>query len=354
MKAMTFLWPHLLWLLVAVPLLVVAYVLIQRRRRKGALRYASLALVKDALGPGPRLRRHIPPALMLAALTLALIGIARPHAVIVLPSQQRTIILTMDVSLSMRAADVEPNRISAAQAAAKGFIEELPRDVRIGIVSFGANASLVQPPTSNRDDLIAAIDRFQLQYGTATGSGLIVAMATLFPDEDIDIEAATFGGGFYPAPPGAETIDRAQRPKKAPTPRAPGTYPSAAIILLSDGRRTMGPDPLEIARMAADHGVRVFTVGFGTVNGGVVGFGSGWSAYLRLDEDTLKAVADLTRGQYFYAGTAADLRKVYQTLNAQLAMEKKPTEITAFFCAAAAVLCIAAGLLSVLWFRRIL
>jgi len=349
---MTFLWPSLLWLLLAVPVLVAAYAWILRRRRKDAVRYASLALVKQALGPRAGLRRHIPPALFLAAIVAALVGIARPSAIVVLPSQHRTIILAMDVSLSMRAADVEPNRISAAQAAAKGFLEEQPRDVRVGIVSFGATAALVQPPTSNRDDLLAAIDRFQLQYGTATGSGLMVAMATLFPDEDIDVEAANFGSSVPRGPQGA-SIDRPSRREKKPLAVvAPGSYPSAAIILLSDGRRTMGPDPLDVAKMAADHGVRVFTVGFGTAGGGTVGFGS-WSAYLRLDEETLKAIAELTRGQYFYAGTASDLRKVYQTLNTQFALEKKPTEITAFFCAGAATLAAAAGLLSLLWFRRV-
>lgn len=352
LHAMSFLWPHLLWLLLLVPALVTAYIALMRRRKKAAVRYASLALVKTALGPGAAVRRHLPPALCLLSLVCALVGVARPNAVIVLPSQQRTIILAMDVSLSMRAADVEPNRISAAQAAAKGFIEEQPKDVRIGIVSFGASASLVQPPTANRDDLIAAIDRFQLQYGTATGSGLIVAMATLFPQEGIDVEAANFGDSFSSR---GVPLDRALKPGHKPvSPVAPGSHPSAAIILLSDGRRTMGPDPIDVAKMAADHGVRIFTVGFGTVNGTTVGFGSGWSAYLRLDEETLKTVADITRGQYFYAGTAADLRKVYSTLNAQFALEKKPTEITAFFCAAAAALAAAAGVLSLLWFRRIL
>ena len=350
---MTFLWPHMLGLLLAAPILVAAYIFVLRRRKKGALRYASLALVRDALGPTQPFRRHIPPLLFLLGVVAAIIGVARPSAVITLPSHQRTIILAMDVSLSMRAADVEPNRITAAQTAAKGFIEEQPSDVRIGIVSFGATASLVQAPTRNRDDLLAAIDRFQLQYGTATGSGLIVSMATLFPEEGIDLEAAALGTPFG-GPQRGVPIDRPRKPAKKPLElAAPGSYTSTAIVLLSDGRRTMGPDPMDAAKMAADHGVRVFTVGFGTAEGGTVGFGN-WSAYVRLDEETLKAIAEVTRGEYFYAGTATDLRRVYQTLNSRFSMEKESVEITAFFCAAAALLITASGLLSLLWFQRVL
>ena len=120
---------------------------------------------------------------------------------------------------------------------------------------------------------------------------------------------------------------------------------------MSGGRRTTGPNPLDAAKWAADHGVRVFTVGFGTAEGGTIGF-EGWSAYVRLDEETLKAVADITRGEYFYAGTAADLRKVYQSLNARLVLEKKDTEISSLFTAAAALLVLACSVLSLLWFNR--
>jgi Ca-activated chloride channel family protein len=341
----------MLWLLAAAPALVGAYVLLLRRKKKGVLRYASLSLVKDAIGPGQRIRRHVPPALFLAAMIAALVAIARPSAVITLPSEQRTIILAIDVSLSMRATDVEPNRLAAAQSAAKAFVEEQPADVRIGIVSFAGTASLVQRPTQNREDLVAAIDRLQLQRHTAIGSGVIVSLAAVFPDEDIDLESAIFGRGF--ARERGAPIEGGRKSEKKPfQPVPPGSYSSAAIILLTDGRRTTGPDPVEAAKMAADRGVRVFTVGFGTQAGGAVDI-DGWSIYMRFDEETLKAIAEVTRAQYFHAGSAADLKKVYEGLNARLVLEKKETEITALFAAGAATLGLASAALSILWFHRI-
>jgi Ca-activated chloride channel family protein len=341
----------LLWLLAA-PALVAAYLLLLRRRKKGAVRYASLILMKDALGTGRQFRRHVPPLLFLVALIAAIIAIARPSAVITLPSQVQTIVLAMDVSLSMGAKDVDPNRLTAAQAAAKSFIEGHPPNARIAIVAFGATASLVQTPTQSQEDLLAAIDRFQLQRGTATGSALYVALATLFPDAGIDLESLVFKGGLSRnSAPVVRPNPAPKEPAKDSKPVAPGSYTSGVIILLSDGRRTTGPDPLEAAKMAADRGVRVFTVGFGTVEGAAIGF-EGWSVYVRLDEETLRAIADLTRGEYFHAGTAADLKKVYESLNARLVLERKDTEITFLFAAVAAVLLLVASLLSLLWFNR--
>ncbi len=350
---MKFEWPLMLWFLLLVPLLIAGYVWLLRRRKKGALRYASLGLIKDAMGPAQRIRRHVPPALFLLAMIIAIIGIARPSALIMLPSQEQTIIMAMDVSLSMRATDVEPNRISAAQIAAKAFVEDQPPGLKIGIVTFAGTATVVQTPTRSKEDLIAAIDRFQLQRATATGSGLLVALSTLFPNSGIDLESWVFGnpasrtGATRAAP--LDGGKKVEQPAFKPVP--PGSYASGAIILLSDGRRTTGPDPLEVAKMVADRGVRVYTVGFGTLEGGVIGFG-GWSAYVRLDEETLKAVAEITKGEYFYAGTAADLKKVYQALTSKLVLEKRHTEITGFFGAASAVFATLAGLLSLLWFNR--
>jgi len=357
---MTFLWPQLLWLLLAAPALVALYVLLQRRKRKGAVRYASLDFVQAAIGPGQRIRRHIPPALMLLALCALIVAVARPTAVITLPSEQRTIIMAMDVSLSMRAADVEPTRLAAAQAAAKAFVQDQPSDVRIGIVTFAGTATIVQPPTRDKDELVAAIDRFELQLHTAIGSGLIVALSALFPDEDISIEQVLFGSaaGRERRPLTARREDKEKdkdkaEPKKPPGPPVqPGSYPSGAIILLTDGRRTTGPDPLDAAKMAAEHGVRVYTVGFGTPNGAMVGI-EGMSIYMRFDEATLKSIAEITRGEYFYAGTAGDLKKIYENLNAKLVLEKKGTEITMLFAAIGALFALLAGGLSLLWFPRL-
>lgn len=347
---MKFLWPEMLLLLLTVPALVAAYFWLLRRKREAALRYASLSLVKEAMGARQTFRRHIPPLLLLIALIGLILAIARPAAVVTLPSQQQTVILAIDVSGSMRATDVEPNRLAAAQAAAKAFVADQPSHLRIGVVSFAGNASIVQTPTHNREDIFAAIDRLHLQRATAIGSGIIVSLAAIFPDAGIDVSALTYGRYPQRGMP-LEQTRKAEQPEFKPV--APGSYPSAAIILLTDGQRTTGPDSLEAARMAADRGVRVFTVGVGTKAGETLGF-EGWSMRVRLDEDTLKAVANITHGEYFYAGTATDLRRVYQSLNSRLVLEKKETEITALFSAAAALMALASGLLSLLWFNRIL
>ena len=256
---MTFLWPEMLWLVLIVPALVAAFFYLLRRKQATALRYANLSMVKEAMGTGQRFRRHVPPLFFLIALIALIVAIARPAAIITLPSQYQTIILAMDVSGSMRANDVKPNRISAAQAAAKAFVAEQPENVRIGVVSFAATASVVQTPTQNRDNIVAAIDRFQLQRGTAIGSGIIVSLATIFPDEGIDVSSLIYGRN---APRGVPLDQAGKTEKPAFKPVPPGSYNSAAIILLTDGQRTTGPDSIQAAQMAADRGVRVFTVGF--------------------------------------------------------------------------------------------
>jgi Ca-activated chloride channel family protein len=347
---MTFLWPQFLWLLLALPLLVLLYLWLLRRRRALALRYASLSIVKEALGKGPGLRRHIPPVLFLLALAAMLLAAARPFAVVTLPSDQETIILAMDVSGSMRATDVKPNRLVASQVAAKAFLEELPRKVRVGIVAFAGTAQVVQPPTLSREDLVAAIDKFQMQRATAIGSAIVIALAELFPDQGIDLDTVARASGR----PRAMAIDAApKKPQKEFTPVAPGSYSSAAIILLTDGQRTTGVDTLEAAKMAADRGVRIYTVGIGTVDGETIGF-EGWSMRVRLDEETLKKVALQTQGEYFYAGTAENLKAVYEKLGSRLTVEKKETEISGLLALAAAVLALLSGGLSLLWFQRVL
>ena len=353
---MSFASPEFLWLLLLAPVLVALYFWALRRTR--AVRFSSVGIVRAAITPGARLRRHIPPLLLLLALLVLVVAVARPSALVVLPSQFKTIVLAIDTSGSMRATDVEPTRISAAQGAAKAFVQEVPSDVRIGIVEFGATASQVQVPTSNREELVASIDRFILQRGTATGSGLYASLAMLFPDAGIDLEKLVGGSGrerVTAAGRASRNQPLGQDPQREPAPVAvvpPGSYESGVIILLSDGRRTTGPDPLDAAKMAADRGVRVYTVGFGTRDGGAVDFGE-YSFYVRLDEETLKAVADVTRGEYFHAGTAADLRKIYEDLKNKLVLERKQTEVSALLTALAAVLTTLAGLFSVLWFNRL-
>ncbi len=348
---MRFLWSHLLWLLLSVPLLIGIYVYVLRRRKRAALRYASLALVRDAIGPRQWLRRHLPALCLLLALVAALLGVARPTAVLTLPNEHQTIVLAMDVSRSMRASDIKPSRIEAAQAAVKDFVKELPRNVRVGIVSFAGTAAIVQTPTENREDLIAAVDRFQLQRQTAIGSGLLMALALLLPDAGIDLEEDVFDRPFSrrsaPLAPAAP-IKPLQKDFK---PVPPGSYTAGAIVLLSDGRRTTGPDPLKAAKMAAERGVRVHTIGFGAEGGGSADV-DGMSIYMRFDEEALKAIAAITEGQYSHASSSAALQKVYKDLTAKLVLERRETEVTAFFGAAAALFAFVAAVLSLLWFHR--
>jgi Ca-activated chloride channel family protein len=351
---MSFLWPENLWLLTAVPVLVALYLFLLRRKSKTALRYANLSLVKEAMGAGRRFRRHLPPFLFLLSLTLLILAIARPTAVVTLPTHQRTVILAMDTSGSMRATDVEPSRMGAAQAAAKSFVSHQPRGTRIGVVTFAGSAAIAQAPTDNREDIIAAIDRFQLQRATAIGSGILMSLKAIFPDADFDLRSwnprRDADRDFLRGVP----LDQDRLPEKPEfKPVPPGSFTSAVIVLLSDGQSNVGPDPVESARMAAERGVRVYTVGFGTPEGTILRF-EGWSMRVRLDEQTLHKIAELTQGEYYQAGSAADLKKVYDTLSSRLVFQTRETEITVFFSAAAAVMALIAGFLSVWWFSRIL
>jgi Ca-activated chloride channel family protein len=345
---MNFLWPDLLWLAALLPVLVLLYLWLLRRRKKVVLHYANMALVKQAMTGSRGWRRVLPPALLLCAVTLLIVAAARPTAVMTLPTQQQTVMLVMDVSLSMAATDVLPDRMRASQEAAKAFVAELPRDVRIGVVAYGGTAHLVQAPTLNRDEVMASNDRFQLQRGTAIGSGIAVALATLFPEAGIDLSR-------LPGPRGSAPLGFGPLVPQAPQPSEaaePGSNESAAMVVLTDGQNTAGLDPTEAARMAAGRGVKVYTVGFGTRDGVPLHF-DGWSVLVRLDEDTLKRVSDLTEGQYFHAASGADLQRVYGALQSRLEFEAKETEVTSLFAAVASLLTLLAAGLSVWWFGRL-
>jgi Ca-activated chloride channel family protein len=331
---MTFLWPEALILEAAVPPLVVAlYLLVLRHRKKLALRYASLELVKAAITRA-EWRRHVPPLVFLVALVVGLAALARPAAVLRLPSQYETVILSIDVSGSMRATDVKPDRITAAREAAKAFVESQPHSTRIGVVEFAGTASLVQPPTQSREDVIAAIERLQPQLATAIGSGILIALKAIFPELELDLYSA------QPRTPAAKPVP-------------PGSHGSAVIILLTDGANTAGPEPVAAAKIAADRGVRVYTVGIGTAKGTVVS-ANGWSMNVQLDEQALKQVAGITHAEYFFTTDAVDLKRIYSELTSRFVMEKKHTEITVFFSAAATLLALLAAMLSVTWYSRIL
>ncbi|HWY61422.1 MAG TPA: VWA domain-containing protein [Rhizomicrobium sp.] len=352
-SAMTFVWIDMLWLLLAAPVLVGGYVILLRRRKKVAMMFPHMAAIRQALDGHFKYKRHIPPALLLLAFCLLVVASARPAAVVTLASQGGTIIMAMDVSGSMRAADVAPNRISAAQAAAKAFVTKRAPQIRIGIVGFSGAAFLVQAPTTDTNALNEAIDNLQPQFTTAIGAAVITSLQTIFPQIKMDTMVPGFGGSqFVSGEALGDSTHPPAKPVPPPTPVPPGSYRSAAIVLMTDGRNTTGPDPVESARVAANLGVRIFTIGFGTAGGQMINF-YGRSIRAVLDEDTLKRMAAMTSAQYFHAQSADELTKIYQQLTTKLQKESQETEISAFFVAGALVFSTLSGLLSLLWFGRI-
>jgi Ca-activated chloride channel family protein len=339
----TFLWPSLLWLLLAVPLVMLAYFRVLRRQRAVAARRARLETV--GAGTTGRMQKILPPLLWLAGLSALLLAVARPQAALVLPARIETVILALDMSGSMRANDLQPTRIVAAQNAAKAFVAAQPRHVKVGVVGIAASAALVQSPTDNREDIVAAIERLEPQRGTALGSGLVIALDAAVPTARINVEE------FINPRPGKKDEPRKKLEERT---AAAGSNTTAAIVLLSDGQSNVGPDPVKAAELAADLGVRIYTVGMGTPEGTTLS-ADGWSMRVRLDEEKLKQVARTTEGEYFRADSAMDLKKIYGRLGAKLAFEKQqPTEITALFAGLGALLAGLGALLSMLWFNRVL
>jgi Ca-activated chloride channel family protein len=341
-----YLWPEYLSLLYALPLLPAAYWWLLRRRRREAVRYSSLGVVRAAAA-GRSWRRHVPPTLLFLACSLLLFAAARPVARVPLPWARTTVVLAIDVSLSMRVNDVKPTRLAAAQEAAKLFLRDLPRNIEVALVTFAGTSQVAQAATRDRAALVAAIDSFQMQRATAVGNAIVVSLAELFPDHGLDVGTMTFGARTQ-----SRSLNDRDKPAPKPfTPVKPGSYNSAAIILLSDGRRTTGIDTLEAAKMAADRGVRIHVVGLGTVGGDAV-MPEGMSIYLQLDEPTLREVARMTGGEYHHAATAEKLRSVYENLGSQVQVQTRETEVAALLAMAAAVLAVLAGGLSVAWFGR--
>jgi Ca-activated chloride channel family protein len=342
----TVLWPRMLWLLAPLPILIAAYLWFSARRRNAHSRLARLTTLAATGVRGTTLRRTLPPVLFFFGLLALIAAISRPQAVVMLPSMHKDVILAIDASGSMRATDVKPNRLAAAQSAARTFVESQPRQSRIGIVSIAGTASVVQSPTDNREDLLQAIERLKLQRGTALGSGIYIALATLLPEAGINLEHLVHGKPAWWAGFDAMGKDK----KSVPA----GSNRSAAIVLLTDGENTHGPEPLEAAKLAAEHGVRIYTVGIGTKEGITLGF-SGWSMRVVLDEDTLQKIANVTHGEYYAATSTQQLKKIYEHLSARMVIERSRTvEVTAFLIAIGAVLLATASFCSVLWFNRVL
>ena len=330
---MSFEWPMALWLLLVLPAIVGLYVWMQTRRRRYALRYASVSLVQQAVGKGPGFRRHIPAALYVLAMAALIIALARPQATIPVPSNSGTIILSIDVSGSMFAEDVEPNRMEATKDAAREFVEKQPEGVKIGVVSFSDFGALVAPPDEDRKQALEAIRRLRPQRGTNIGAGLSVALDAIYEDQ------------------AAADVPVTNNPAPTPTPVA-GDAPPASIVLVSDGQSNTGPDPLDIANEAAKAGIKVYTVGIGTEEGTVLQI-QGRNVFTRLDETTLRAMAEATGGRYFNAQNEGDLRQIYDDLSRERVLEDKETEVTFAFAAAALVFSMLAGGLGLAWFNRL-
>lgn len=338
---MQFLWPLNLWLLWVVPALLALYVYAQRRRRKYALRYASLSLVKEALGRGPGIRRHIPPALYLVALAAMLVAFARPQSVVSLPTQEGVVVLAIDVSGSMQAEDVKPNRLEAAKEAAKIFVARQDPNVRIGVVSFSTDASIVQAPTIDRESVIAAINRLKPQRATAVGRAILVSLDAIFEDEEEEPPSAIL-----------RNLSPESLASRTPTQTRKGPFAPASIILLTDGVNNQFPPPLAIVDEATRRGVRVYTVGLGTPEGTILRL-QGRAIRVRLDEATLKKIAELTEARYYYAANENDLREIYENLRTEVVIRTERTEISALFAALAALLSLLGGALSLVWFSRL-
>jgi Ca-activated chloride channel family protein len=332
---MTFQWIGLLVLLAIVPLLVAVYVWSLRRRRPSAARYSSLALIRDASPGSSRLRRHLPFALVAAATAALVMALGRPAVVVGVPTNQTTIILTIDVSGSMCSTDIAPTRLEAAEAAAIAFIRSQQARTEIGIVAFSGFAAVVQPPTTDRKDLIDAIRSLTTGRRTAIGSGILSAIDAI---AEVD---PTIDRAILPGRPGVE-----------PPPVPAGAYASDIIVLLTDGANNAGPAPVDAAGQARDRGLRVYTIGFGSVDGGALdpvcrqqfignepggGFGGGFGGggggrFPRgIDEPTLRQVADLTGGSYFPADSAAELERVFADLPTTLITKREAVEISVGF-----------------------
>lgn len=356
---MEFLSPSMLWLLLTLPFLILVYTLALRRRKKNVVRLGSLLLLKQAVQRGPGWHRHIPPLFFMLALAALMVALARPQMIVTLPAREATVILLMDVSGSMKATDIDPSRLEASKAAARAFMAEQPEGVRLGIVSFSDNAAIVQPPTTNRDEVLESINLLRPQRATAIGVGLLTALDAIFAGDEAGSMAEAYQYPHqqqstervtYP-PPAVPTLAPRAFPTMTPVPR--GTFAPAIIVLLTDGENNQYPPPLDIIDQVENRGVRVYAVGLGTAGGTVV-TNQGRSMHTRLDEATLQKAAEVTGGEYYGATSAEDLHAIYEDLGMQLVMRAEKQEITWEFAAIAMNLFIIAGALSLLWFNRVL
>jgi Ca-activated chloride channel family protein len=334
---MTFIWPVMLLLLAAVPLAGGLYVWLQRRRGRIVARYGGLGLAAMAAGRPLGWRRHLPAALFLAGLTILIVALARPEAVVSLPRVEGIVLLAFDVSGSMAANDIAPTRMEAAKAVARDFVERQPPSVLIGVVAFSDGGFAVQAPTSEQADILAAINRLAPQRATSLANGILVSLNTI---------ATSLGQ------PPLLVSGQAQAPEATPTPVPIGTYAPAVIVLLTDGENTVSPEPFGAAQAAADRGVRIHAIGLGSAAGTTLEL-DGFLVHTQLDEATLQQIARMTDGVYYNAEDEDDLRAIYAALDPQLVVKAEKTEITAIVAGAGVVALLVGGLISLAWFGRL-
>ncbi|HEY6778896.1 MAG TPA: VWA domain-containing protein [Thermoleophilaceae bacterium] len=318
---MSFQAPWFLLLLLALPLAVAAYLLVDRHRRAAAASFASPQLLPSVAPRRPGFRRHLPMVVYAVALTVATIALARPEATVAVPEERASVVLVTDVSGSMEARDVEPSRVDAARDAALRFLDRTPGRLRVGAVTFNHSVQAIEPLRVERDEVRALLERLRPSGGTATGNALAAALALL-----------ERGDG-----------KRAKRP--------PG-----AIILLSDGASTHGRDPLPLARRAARLRIPIYTVALGTDRGTIQverRDGETVTRQVPPDRETMRRIATLSGGRTFAADAGGELATVYERLGSQVATRKERRQVTAAFAGGAAALLLLGGALSLGWFGRL-
>jgi Ca-activated chloride channel family protein len=347
---MSFASPELLLGLLLVPIALIGYLFVQRRRSRYAVRFTNVDLLANLVPRSPGWRRHLPPLLYLAAISALAIGLARPSMVLAVPREEATIMLTMDVSRSMRATDVDPNRLTAAQQAATDFVERLPEQFRIGLVAFSTEARLVVEPTTDRAQIREALASLRADGGTAMGDAIDLALdaSGAVPDATPTPDA--------PASPGpSATPDATAEPDPSASPEA-DAVPVVAEVVLSDGANSTGTlEPIEAAQRAADLGVPIYTIALGTSEGTVDVpnmFGMTDQLPVPPDPETLATIAEMTGGRFFEAPTAEELAAIYESLGSKVGYVEEEQEVTQLFAAAGLLFVLVGGALAAHWFNR--
>jgi Ca-activated chloride channel family protein len=330
---MNFLWPSALLLYLLIPVLVGGYMWILRRPSRERVRYPSLDLVARAAAAGGQWRRHVPAVFYLLTLCAVIFTLARPVAPVPVPDNKTAVMLSIDVSRSMMAHDVVPTRLDAAKRAAVEFVRNLPRGAKVGLVSFSSYATLVTPPTDDHDRVIQAINSLNLEFATAIGDGLLEAVYAL---------------------PGRQRQDNPLAPGTPPSTPPPGAdrLPPATVVLLSDGQSNRGTPPEDASTVARLQHVKVYTIGLGSPEGTFLELG-GRSIFVRLDEETLKAIAEVTGGTYWRVSSSSELSRVYTRLGHVIGWERRPVEVSGLASVGVALLFVGTMGVSLFWMHRL-